>query len=187
MNNYNPFQKFLAEYRPWYHRLPSVVSIMAKKDIVMNFRRQGYYNGQFFSKWAQRKGKQKGKQRAILIQSGRLWRSIREAPIKNIARVVTDVPYAQIHNEGGHIKGTFRISEHSRTTFRRVKTSSLKTRKTRTQRVAAGTYKVRSHERKVDNKITARPFMVTSPQFDQDMEHMILTDTVNMFLKSIPS
>uniref|UniRef100_UPI001F46270F phage virion morphogenesis protein n=2 Tax=Flavobacteriaceae TaxID=49546 RepID=UPI001F46270F len=54
----------------------------------------------------------------------------------------TDVPYAQIHNEGGTIKATARVRAHSRT------------RKGRNQPI-----KVKAHTRQMNAKIPKRQFL----------------------------
>jgi phage gpG-like protein len=54
-------------------------------------------------------------QRAILVKSGRLRRSIRTTYVdKDMAKIGTDVPYARIHNEGFRGRVSQRVRAHTR-------------------------------------------------------------------------
>jgi len=84
--------------------IPGKVRIVALAFFDDSFKNQGFGRG--VEKWAPRKpvyrrGKQQGLGRAILIKKGRLRRSIRGTMANNMVIVSTDVPYAQVHNEGG--------------------------------------------------------------------------------------
>jgi phage gpG-like protein len=67
--------------------------------------RDGGFTDEAFEPWEPRKAnKKKNEGRAILVQSGRLRRSIRIISATADSVIVgTDVPYAQVHNEGGNI------------------------------------------------------------------------------------
>lgn len=54
------------------------------------------------NKWQERKRKEKSRRR-LLVKTRRLQRSIRVKLSGQSIQVVSDVPYAQIHNEGGTI------------------------------------------------------------------------------------
>ena len=76
-----------------------------------------------------------------MVRSGRLKRSIRKMSEGDyFVYVGTDVPYAQIHNEGGEINKTVSVRTHSRT------------RKGRTETV-------KSHRRKMNIKMPKRQFL----------------------------
>jgi len=72
---------------------------MALQDVAENFRTESFDG----VKWAPRK-KKDAKVRALLVKTGRLKRSVRIARTSNNSVTVTsDVPYAEIHNQGGSI------------------------------------------------------------------------------------
>ena len=191
MDNGTSLRYFKRNFRDWYGHLPYRVSVMAKNDIILNFtKRHGSYSedGTSFQKWAPREGdkNKKDRSRGILIKSGRLYRSFRPVPSPGVARVVTDVPYAQKHNEG--FKGIEYVKPHKRTsTITRTvrggygKLGDEKSRKRKVKMVGAR-HNVRGHARKVDQ--TARPFLVTSPHFSKQMQKMILDELEQIFLKS---
>jgi phage gpG-like protein len=78
-----------------------------------SFTRQAYIDNKV-SKWAKRAGKQPKKSRAILVQSGALRRSLRYKVSGNRIVVFTDVPYAQVHNEGQQVTGTQSVGSFAR-------------------------------------------------------------------------
>lgn len=96
------------------------LSRMGVNEVKENFRRQGYVNaGDVFIPWratktkkAAKLGKKMGS--GILVQSGALKRSVRKGGNFNTVKVYTDIPYAEIHNSGGRISGTWRIGAHVR-------------------------------------------------------------------------
>lgn len=113
-------------------QLKAFVSVMgteAKNHFVKSFRNQGFED-ETIKRWQSRKGeisggiarvrkKDKGS-RAILVKSGDLRRSIRVIS-KNYDSVTlgSDLPYAQIHNDGGVVyrrahKRTATITSHVR-------------------------------------------------------------------------
>ncbi|MCA0428351.1 MAG: phage virion morphogenesis protein [Bacteroidetes bacterium] len=170
---------FRRNFRDWYGQLPYRVSVMAKNDIILNFtKRHGSYSedGTSFKKWAPRKSDKNNKDRTrgILIKSGRLYRSFRPVPSPGVARVVTDVPYAQKHNEG--FKGVEYVKPHKRNSPSRRSVKNGKKART------VSRHNVKGHSRKVDN--TARPFLVTSPHFSREMQELILNELEQLFLKS---
>jgi phage gpG-like protein len=107
-----------------------------------SFTRQAYIDNKV-SKWAKRKNDPKSKRgnRAILVQSGALRRSIRYKVSGNNVTVYTDVPYAQVHNEGLQVQSTQSVSSFSR----KGKNGKKQT--------------VKAHTRKRDFKMPQRQFM----------------------------
>jgi phage gpG-like protein len=108
----HPFGDIAKKYRKFRQELTTVVSVMAANTFKENFREGGYEGdagGRI--KWAKRKG-DGGSSRGVLVKSGRLKRSLRPAANQNEARVVTNVPYAQAHNEG--FEGTVQVKAHTR-------------------------------------------------------------------------
>ncbi|CAL2079082.1 Phage virion morphogenesis family protein [Tenacibaculum dicentrarchi] len=113
-----------------------VIAVNFSKD---RFRQKNWVDTSQ-EKWTPRKRKRAG---SILVKSSRLKRSIRKiSEGKYYVLIGTDVPYAQIHNEGGTIKATARVRAHSRT------------RKGRNQPI-----KVKAHTRQMNTKIPKRQFL----------------------------
>lgn len=93
-----------------------------------NFAAQGY-QGATFKKWASRKSsKKRNIGRALLVQTGKLkrgWNSRTTAPGE--VQIYNDVPYAEIHNNGGTIhqaarSETFKRNRHTESiTYKRGK------------------------------------------------------------------
>lgn len=69
-----------------------------------NHRKQAYVD----EAWPTRKGKQKGRSRALLVKTGRLRRAHRFQVTEYGARYYNDTPYAAVHNFGGTINRTAR-------------------------------------------------------------------------------
>jgi phage gpG-like protein len=159
----HPYKKLLADFKLMKKKLPRDVSILAVDHFKMNFRRQGAYGETgTFKKWKARlkANTKRSKGRAILVQSARLKRSLRAAPQGVFARVVTDVPYAKVHNEGS--KGVVYVKAHKRTASvkRTIKGGySGVGRRQKSKRVTfnGARHNVKAHSKK--QKIPARPFM----------------------------
>jgi phage gpG-like protein len=154
-----PFEEFLARYQEFKMRQwPRLVGREGLAVYQENFDNGGYTD-KVFIRWKPRKGdtankgrrlgdggKQSG--RAILIKTGALRRSLRigyalPAQVRWAAGS-QDVPYAQIHNEGGTIKGSVSVGTHSRQTKK------------------AGSVQVKGHTRSVNTRIPRRQFMGSS-------------------------
>lgn len=104
-------QKFMLD------KAPRIVGVEAKRHIASNFKQEGFVDVPF-KKWKGRK-KNEGSRRALLVKTGRLKRSFDYAATRGKVKVFSaDVPYAQIHNEGGKIQGTQRVRGHYRTNKR---------------------------------------------------------------------
>ena len=81
---------------------------------------------------------------SLMLRSGRLKRSIRKLYVSRSMIIIgTDVPYAKILNDGGHITNTVRVKKHTRILTRgRKKTTEVK-----------------AHTRKMNTKIPPRRFI----------------------------
>lgn len=97
----------MDDLKKFENEIPKVVSEMGsigQNHFVRSFANQGFTDDNL-EKWPDRKRDdrlERGKpKRAILVKSGRLRRSIRKVVSRFSALLVTDVPYATIHNEGG--------------------------------------------------------------------------------------
>lgn len=157
----HPFGELEETFKRMFRELPIKASNIAVNEFKENFRRQGYEGESGTVTWKPRTTikNDRDKSRSILIKSGRMRRATRPAPLSEVARVVNDTPYAQIHNEGGEIKGTFDIRA-----FRRKNGQ-----------------KVRAHTRRVNTTIEARPFMITTPKLMRDIELMVFAELDKLF------
>lgn len=99
-------------------------------------------------KWRKKSG-------SLMVQSSRLKNSVRTiATTRNSVTIGTDVPYAQIHNEGGTVNQTVNIKAHSRK------------RKGRTENV-------KGHQRKRKFKIRQRKFIGESAILMRRIERFV--------------
>lgn len=102
LNKFN-FDQVLAKTLQVRRDLPVILSNQAQNFFTASWRKKGWDDGGVHP-WAERRGSSGGKKRALLVKTGRLRRavssSIRQRSFEKI-RLVVDVPYAAIHNEGG--------------------------------------------------------------------------------------
>ncbi|MCG8186700.1 phage virion morphogenesis protein [Tenacibaculum finnmarkense genomovar finnmarkense] len=134
-------------------KMTSEAGVIAVKFSKDRFRQKNWVDTSQ-EKWTPRKRKRAG---SLLVGpgSGRLKRSIRKiSEGKYYVLIGTDVPYAQIHNEGGTIKATARVRAHSRT------------RKGRNQPI-----KVKAHTRQMNAKIPKRQFLGESAVLARRLEN----------------
>ena len=112
--------KVVARWNKAKEQLPKLLTNVSKNTFVDSWKKQGW-DGE---KWKEVNRRTPGtraynsatkaaRTRAILVQSGTLRRSI-VINSQTFARMVisTNVPYAQIHNEG--FKGTISVPKHTR-------------------------------------------------------------------------
>ena len=165
-NPRNIFPDFKGEQNAlnrFFSNLTKVVGVIATQHFTEGFRRGGFTD-KVFEPWKPRKKADKeGKKRAILVDSGSLRRAIRviESNTKRVVVGVTDIPYAKLHNEGGTITGTAQVRAHAR--------------RQRSKNRVGKAVNVRSHTRKLNIKIPARPFIKDSWVLDQRIENYITT------------
>ena len=168
--------------------IPKRAGIVAVNFSKQRFVQQNWIDGRSKS-WAKRKTSRGSKSRnrgAVLIDSGRLKRSIRiVSATTNRVVIGTDVPYAQAHNDG--FRGTITVKAHIRRKFKTSKKGtgifSVKTRKerTRTTREATGTEtEVKSYRRKLS--IPQRQFLGNSAELARQIERNIAAE-INKALK----
>lgn len=105
--------------------------------------------------WEPRKKRSRG---SLMVKSGRLKRSIRKiSDGHNFVLIGTDVPYAQLHNEGGTVDKISNVRSHSRS------------RKGRTFNVVA-------HRRKMNLTVPKRQFLGNSRILGRRIERQIARD-----------
>jgi len=182
----HPFKDIAIKFRKLKEQLPILVSNMAMNDFKQNFRRQGFINRNgVLIPWKSTKKKQNKfgkKSSGILIGSGRLKRSIRPAPRTNEARVISDVPYAEAHNEG--FKQTVNVKAHYRNKYKKTKIGTGKYTKKGKERMQTvmnidNTFAVGNHNRKMN--IPRRPFMITSKTLLDEIDKMLDKKLDNIF------
>lgn len=111
MNNDNSraFESLTENYRQIRRRLPNKIATTAVNFFKRNFRVGGFQDTPF-KKWKDpqklKKERKTKKGNTTLIESGNLRRGIKKISAKRNSIVVgisKNIPYAQIHNEGGKI------------------------------------------------------------------------------------
>ena len=167
-------------FRKVREELPLQMAAVAQNFFVGSFQRQGWYDGLTLKRWTPRKGekwrrKKKGRRgnRAILIKTGRLRRSIkiRSARFQKII-IATDVAYAAAHNYGSLVAVSVR--SHTRRQYRRVReeyTTKTGKQRTRRKKVVNSSHTVRQHTRKMN--LPQRQFMGHSPMLDRKLNKVI--------------
>ncbi|MCT4613601.1 MAG: phage virion morphogenesis protein [Marinifilaceae bacterium] len=145
-----------------YPKLPKHAGVLAVNFFKDRFRQQNWINHNT-KPWKARS--RDINKRGILIKSGRLKRSIRVTKTTpESVEIGTDVPYAQIHNEGGTINTVVKVSTHTRDAHTRK-------RKGRTEKVREHT--VSSHSRKVNIRIPKRQFIGKSAVLEKQISRHI--------------
>lgn len=151
MANNFPIKEIQRHFKEVLDSAPRELGIDAVNFFVGSFTKQGW-QGATFQKWVNRKNSSWGKKnntgRALLVQSGRLRRSIRVTSSNaQQATIGSDVPYARAHNEG------FKGMVHQNV-------------KPFTRRNGAH---VKSFSRTINQNIPQRQFMGNSPVLTQQL------------------
>jgi phage gpG-like protein len=132
-----------------------VVAVNFSKE---RFVKKDWLDGASREKWKERKRRDRG---SLMVKSGRLKRSIRKLSEGDyFVYVGTDVPYAQIHNEGGEVDKTANVRAHNRT------------RQARTERVKA-------HRRKMKFTMPKRQFLGDSDALAKRIERFAIREIDN--------
>jgi phage gpG-like protein len=142
-----------------YKNIPAEVATIAVNFSKDRFRDQAWTD-ETKEPWKSRKRPRRGKtgkvssNQTLLVKTGRLKRSVRKISATEDKIIIgTDVPYAQIHNEGGTITGTATVKSHTVKEHTRM-------RKGRREKVKSHT--VKAHSRKMNVKIPKRQFIGNS-------------------------
>lgn len=149
------FKEIVKAYEEFKRRLPRVIGQEAVNFAKDNFRRQGFQDNPF-QKWKQRKpGAARNKGRAILVDTGRLKRSIRVTrTTATKVYIGSNVDYAEAHNEGAHIFGAQRVRKHHR-------------------RTRSGMVQVKAHFRTANTRIPRRRFIGASDELNRRINRKI--------------
>ncbi len=155
-----------------HDKLPNEIAAIAVKFSKDRFRSQSWLD-YAEKKWPPRARRRKGKRRSqtLLVDKGYLKRSVRKIIANNQHIIIgTDAPYAQIQNDGGTIKETVTVSQHTRHSYKRK--AHNRQRAGRTERIKATTIKshvVKSHRRKMNITIPSRKFLGQSNALEQQL------------------
>lgn len=173
------FRKLSKELKKFWEQVPTIAGAKAVAYFKESFRRQGWAENGSLKPWKKRAIAEKGRRRAILIKSGRLRRSIRIIKkTKDFVVVGTDVPYAQIHNEGGTISETVRVPAFRRKAHK-VKGHKNRGRKIKAHRRKAA--KVKSHSREINITLPRRQFIGQSPDVMKSVERELFRKIDTIF------
>lgn len=114
MKAINKIIKRQKEFDKLLKSTPRIVGVEAVNFFKYSWRRKGFIDSGSVNKWAARKTPVVPN-RALLVKSGRLRRSIRMIELRRQSVVVgTDVPYAKIHNRGGRVAQTRLVRPYQR-------------------------------------------------------------------------
>lgn len=151
---FNEARKILADLnaaKKEIEGMTSAAAIIAQNHFTMSFRNQGFTD-EVITKWRARKKADTG--RAILVKTGALRRSIRVRPQGMFRAVIySNLPYAQIQNDGGVINkkgGSAILSFNKAGRFQRQRTARQRAGTSFQQKVNIGAHGI---------TIPARPFI----------------------------
>lgn len=168
-----PFNRLFDGFRKYHRDMPRLVAASGVKFFKQSFQRQGWVYDGNLHRWKKRNPNAKrNKGRALLVDTGKLRRSIRTIQITDqLIEVGSELDYAQIHNEGGRIIKTVKVPGFTRQSHK-VKAHKRKlngkTIKVPTQQRAAA--KVKTHTRKLNMEIDQRQFIGESPDVIKSSE-----------------
>lgn len=134
------FSKLQLDLNGFMRKLPALIGNTAANFYKDSWNREGYID-QGIARWPKRKHTN-GKPRRTLVKTGRLRRSIRYRTSGTRIMIFTDVPYAEVHNEGGHVSAKQTVKAH-----------------TRRNKKNGNNIKVASHTRQVNFTMPKRQFM----------------------------
>ncbi|MEO6176790.1 MAG: phage virion morphogenesis protein [Flavobacterium circumlabens] len=158
--------------------LPNEVAVLAVKFSKDRFREQAWLDNNK-EPWKARKQRRAGgkrKSQTILVNTGRLKRSIRKVKAdQNVVIIGTDVPYAEIQNNGGKITASANVRSYTKKAHSRKAHS--RSRKGNVESVAAqnvASHRVKAHRRKMNTTIPQRQFIGNSAKLARDIEKLIV-------------
>lgn len=182
----NDFLRKVDAITKAYDRFPNEVAAIAVRFSKERFRQQDWLD-ESSHPWKKRKIYRKGKKRSqtLLVNTGRLKRSIRKISANSKQIVIgTDVPYAEIHNNGGTINASVTVKQHIIKAHQRK--ASSRVRAGRAETVKAHDVKqhsVQSHIRKMNLHIPARPFIGNSAALEQQIVDHLTNAFIEAFKK----
>jgi phage gpG-like protein len=164
---------------------PAMLGNDAVNFFLDRFREQAWL-GSYREPWKQRKEITKwgitprNKGRALLVDTGRLRRSIRVTDVHfGAVTIGTDVPYAKAHNEGMRLGFIQTVRRHTRKINKTgiVKKTTLKTRSTiKWGKINTGYTTVKQHTRRVNADVPRRQFMGYSQYLDKQLQRRLMAE-----------
>ncbi len=140
-------------------RLPGRAAVVAVNFSKERFIRKNWVESSRESWKPSRSRRGRG---STLVRSGRLKRSIRKVRVtQNYVIIGSDVPYAQIHNEGGSINKTVTVGKHQRRNSRGRN---------------SGNITVKAHKRRMSTTIPKRQFIGESAVLARRIERMMAAE-----------
>lgn len=119
--------------------------------------------------------------RALLVQSGRLRRSIRIVNTTSSSVTIgSDAPYAAVHNDGLRVNTTQRVRAHVRMNRKRDQYATPSGRR-KAVKQASGISHVKEHTRHMNFKMTRRRFMGESRYSTMQINRLITTEVNKIF------
>lgn len=158
--------------------LPNEVAVLAVKFSKDRFRDQAWYDNNKEAWKARKKRREGGKRKSqtLLVNSGRLKRSIRKIKAdQNEVRIGSDVPYAEIHNNGGKITANANVRSYTKKAHSRK--AHNRSRKGNIESVPAqnvSSHRIKAHRRKMNTTIPQRQFIGNSAKLARDIENLIV-------------
>ena len=155
-----------------YNRMPNEIAIIAVNFTKERFRDQAWLD-HTREPWKERSRKREGKKRSqtLLVDKGRLKRSIRKVLVsKDLIIIGTDVPYAQALNDGfkGAVKQNVKSYTRALTKFGvTARKEGKRSSRVEFGRVRTGTTRVKAHRRTIHQNIPARPFIGQSEALER--------------------
>jgi len=163
MSTKHNFDKVVKAYVKLKQDLPRIVGNEAVVFSKGNWRKQGFQDVSV-QPWKRRNPKaERNSGRAILIDTGRLRRSIRITGIfGSQVHIGSDVPYARIHNDGGRVTSTQRVREHTR-------------------RTKKSTTRVSAHQRRVNFYMPRRRYIGNSVELHRRINQKVKLRLLKVF------
>jgi phage gpG-like protein len=164
--NFN-FEQYEQKFRDALTYLPAMLGNDAVNFFLDSFTKQGW-QGNVFEAWKPRRsvswGRKNGKGRALLVQSGRLRRSIRITAISGMTVTIgTDVPYAKAHNEGLRLGMIQQVKSFTR------------------KNPFGGATTVKPFTRRINQNIPKRQFMGDSPYLQAKLKRRLEAEIMKVF------
>lgn len=180
------------DYFKMLDRLSKAIDTLPRKaaQFAVNFSKQRFRDQAWVDNgtepWKKRKPgwkteSRKRQGRAVLVDTGRLRRSIRVIYVDEYRAVIgTDVPYARAHNDG--FRG--RVTQNVRTHMRQAKGGGKKGRDEKGRYLkatpkTAGTIRVSAYTRNIRQNIPRRRFIGTSAILDKQLTRMMQAEIQN--------
>jgi phage gpG-like protein len=158
----NIFEQHLAHIQSAMPDLIVDLTVTSRRFFDDSWTNQGFTDT-VLTPWKKSYDRHRQLKDKTLIETGALRRSLRAEIIGNEGYVYSELPYAEIHNEGGTIKAQQSIRAHTRKVKGKVAT-------------------VKSHMRAVNTNMPQRQFMGQSAQLDAICEDIIVAK-LNAILK----